>query len=173
MQGMNITMTQSQKAPNKSHTLIDFGVGQQIMVFDGEKGKISAMGQEQPMPAEQVEQMKLGSLYSMLEYDEKGIKTELSGMETINNKDAYRVTLTYPSGKKGTNYYDVTTGLLIRQIAEQGAGMQTVDFDDYRDVQGVKYAYKMSVGTPNGALDLIASSVEINTGLADSLFEVK
>ncbi len=173
MQGMNITMTQSQKAPNKSHTLIDFGVGKQIMVFDGEKGKISAMGQEQPMPAEQVEQMKLGSLYFMLEYDEKGIKTELSGMETINNKDAYRVTLTYPSGKKGTNYYDVTTGLLIRQIAEQGAGMQTVDFDDYRDVQGVKYAYKMSVGTPNGALDLIASSVEINTGLADSLFEVK
>lgn len=173
MQGMNITMTQSQKAPNKSHTLIDFGVGQQIMVFDGEKGKISAMGQEQPMPSEQVEQMKLGSLYSMLEYEEKGIKTELSGMETINNKDAYRVTLTYPSGKKGTNYYDVTTGLLIRQIAEQGAGMQTVDFDDYRDVQGVKYAYKMSVGTPNGALDLIASSVEINTGLADSLFEVK
>ena len=78
MQGMNITMTQSQKAPNKSHTLIDFGVGQQIMVFDGEKGKISAMGQEQPMPAEQVEQMKLGSLYFMLEYDEKGIKTELS-----------------------------------------------------------------------------------------------
>ena len=173
MQGMNITMTQSQKAPNKMHQLVDFGVGQQIMVFDGEKGKISAMGQEQTMPAEQIEQMKLGSLYAMLEYAERGVKTELAGMETINNKDAYRVTLTYPSGKKGTNYYDVTTGLLIRQIAEQGGGVQTVDFDDYREVQGVKYAYKMSVGTPNGTIDLITSSVEVNTGLADSLFEVK
>ena len=173
MQGMNITMTQTQKAPNKSYTLIDFGVGQQIMVFNGEKGKISAMGQEQPMPAEQVEQMKLGSLYSMLEYKENGIKYELTGMETINNKDAYRVTSTYPSGKKGTSYYDVNTGFIIRQLAEQGSGVQTVDFDDYRDVQGVKYAFKLSVGTPNGVLEMVATSVEVNTNPDDSLFEVK
>lgn len=173
MQGMNITMTQSQKAPNKSHTLIDFGVGQQIVVFDGEKGKISAMGQEQAMPAEQIEQMKLGSLYSMLEYKENGIKYELTGIETINDKDAYRVASTYPSGKKATNYYDVTTGLLIRTLSPQGAGVQTIDFDDYRDVQGVKYAYRLSIGTPNGPLELITTSVEVNTGLADSIFEVK
>ena len=38
MQGMNVTMTQSLKAPNKSHTLIDFTVGQQTIVFDGTKG---------------------------------------------------------------------------------------------------------------------------------------
>ena len=173
MQGMNITMTQSQKAPNKMYQLIDFGVGQQSMIFDGEKGKITAMGQEQTMPAEQIETMKLGSLYSMLEYAAKGIKTELAGMETINNKDAYRVKLTYPSGKKATSYYDVNTGFLVRLLAEQGGVVQTVDFDDYREVQGVKYPYKMSVGTPNGALDLITTSVEINTNLSDSLFEVK
>ncbi|MBI5729793.1 MAG: insulinase family protein [Ignavibacteriales bacterium] len=173
MRGMNITMTQTQKAPNKSYTLIDFGVGQQIMVFDGEKGKISAMGQEQPMPSEQVEQMKFGSLYSMLEYKENGIKYELTGIETINNKDAYRVTSIYPSGKKGTNYFDLTTGLLIRQLAERGGGVQTVDFDDYREVQGVKYAFKLSVGTPNGTIELITSSVEVNTNPSDTLFEVK
>ncbi len=173
MQGMNITMTQSQKAPNKMYQLLDFGVGQQKMVFDGEKGKIAGMGQELAMPPEQVEQMKHGSLYSMLEYAEKGIKTDLAGMEFINNKDTYRVTLTYPSGKKSTNYYDATTGLLIRTVGEQGTGVQTIDFDDYRDVQGVKYPYKMSVGTPAGPLDLTTTSVEINTGLADSLFEVK
>ena len=173
MQGMDITMTQSQKMPNKMYQLVDFGVGQQSMVFDGEKGKMSTMGQEQAMPAEQVEQMKLGSLHAMLEYAEKGIKTELSGMEKINDKEAYRVVFTYPSGRKSTNYYDVNTGYLIRQSAEQGGAVQTVDFDDYREVQGVKYPYKMSVGTPNGVLELNTTSIEINTGLADSLFEVK
>ncbi|NJD21127.1 MAG: insulinase family protein [Melioribacter sp.] len=173
MQGMNITMTQIQKSPNKFYQLIDFGVGQQSMIFDGEKGKMSAMGQEQAMPPEQTEQMKMGSLYTMLEYKEKGIKYELTGMETINNKDGYRVLFTYPSGKKNTNYYDVNTGLLLRQTSEQGGNVQTVDFDDYRDVQGVKYAFKMSVGTPNGTVDLITSSVEINTNPNDSLFEVK
>ncbi len=173
MQGMNITMTQSLKAPNKSHSLIDFGVGQQVIIFDGEKGKMSAMGQEQQLPADQIEQMKLGSMYAMLEYAERGIKTDLSGKETINNKEAYSIVLTYPSGKKTTNYYDINTGFLIRQLSMQGTAVQTIDFDDYRDVLGVKYAYKMSVGTPNGPLDLITTSIEINTGLADSLFEVK
>jgi len=173
MQGTTISMTQSQKAPNKFYQLVDFGVGQQTTVFDGEKGKMSAMGQEQNIPPEQVEQMKLGSLYSMLEYAKNNIKTELAGMETINNKDAYRVTFTYPSGKKSTNYYDVNSGLLVRTVAEGAGATQTIDFDDYRDVQGVKYPFKMSLVTPQGAIDLITSSIEVNTNLADSLFEVK
>jgi predicted Zn-dependent peptidase/phosphotransferase system IIB component len=173
MQGTNITMTQSQKAPNKFYQLVDFGVGQQTTVFDGKKGKSSAMGQELNMTPEQIEQMKFGTLYSMLEYAKNNVKTELTGMETINNKDAYRVTFTYPSGKKATNYYDVNSGLLIRTIGEGAGATQTVDFDDYRDVQGVKYPFKMSVVTPQGAIDLITSSIEVNTNLADSLFEVK
>ncbi|MFA7228412.1 MAG: pitrilysin family protein [Melioribacteraceae bacterium] len=173
MQGMNITMTQSQKAPNKIYQLLDFGVGQQIMIFDGEKGKMSSMGQEQEMPAEQVEQMKLNSLYAMLEYSKNNIKTELAGMETVNGKDAYRVVITYPSDKKATNYYDVSTGLLIRTVGEGGGATQSVDFDDYREIQGVKYSFKMAVATPQGSLEFITSSIEVNTNLADSLFEVK
>ena len=173
MQGTNITMTQSQKAPNRFYQLVDFGVGRQTTVFDGEKGKSSAMGQELNMTPDQIEQMKLGSLYSMLEYAKNNIKTELAGMETINNKDAYRVTFTYPSGKKATNYYDVNSGLIVRTIAEGAGATQTIDFDDYRDVQGIKYAFKMSVGTPNGTIDLITSSVEVNTNPNDTLFEVK
>ncbi len=173
MQGTTISMTQCQKAPNKFYQLVDFGVGQQTTVFDGEKGKMSAMGQEQNIPPEQVEQMKLGSLYSMLEYAKNNIKTELAGMEAINNKDAYRVAFTFPSGKKSTNYYDVNSGLLVRTVDEGAGATQTVDFDDYRDVQGVKYPFKMSLVTPQGAIDLITSSIEVNTNLADSLFEVK
>ena len=62
---------------------------------------------------------------------------------------------------------------LGKWVSELGGGVQQVDFDDYRDVQGVKYAFKMSAGTPNGTIDLITSSVEVNTNPNDSLFEVK
>ncbi|PKL83524.1 MAG: peptidase M16 [Ignavibacteriae bacterium HGW-Ignavibacteriae-3] len=173
MQGMSITMTQSLKAPNKMYQLVDFGVGQQTMIFDGEKGRISVMGQEQDMPADQVEQLKLGSLYSMLNYAQNNVKTELAGMETLNGKDAYRIVFTFPSGKKSTSYYDLNSGLMVRTIAEGAGASQTIDFDDYREVQGVKYPFKMSVATPQGTIDLITSSIEVNTNLADSLFEVK
>ncbi len=173
MQGMTITMTQSFKAPNKMQQLLDFGVGQQTLVFNGEKGKINSMGQEQELPADQAESMKLGSLYSMLEYGKNNFKTELGGLETINNKETYSVILISPSGKKTTNYYDSTSGLLVRTVAEALGMAQTIEYDDYREVQGVKYPFKMIVGTPQGALDLITSSIEINTNLPDSLFEVK
>lgn len=173
MQGMNITVTISQKAPNKLHQAIDFGVGQMTIVFDGEKGKMIQMGQEIALPADQAEQMKLGSIYAMLEYAKNNIKTELSGVETINNKDTYRVTLTYPSGKKATQYYDVSSGFLVRTVVTSEQGSQTSDFDDYRDVQGVKYPFKLIQSTPMGNIELTTSTIEINKGIADTLFEVK
>ncbi len=178
MQGMNITITMIRKAPNKFYQLVDFGVGQQKTIFDGIKGKTSAMGQEQELTGAQLEAIKIeAAINAFLKYDELGIKTELSGMETINNKDAYKVTLTAASGRKSINYYDVQSELLVRQVTTsdtpQGSFTSTIDFDDYKEVKGVKIAHKLVQSTPMGAIELKASSVEVNSGVPDSTFEVK
>ena len=178
MQGMNIVITMSRKAPNKFYQLIDFGVGQQKTVFDGIKGKTSAMGQEQELTGDQLESIKIeAEMRAFLDYAKYGIKTELTGMEKINDKDAYKVTLTMPTGKKSTQYYDVASGLLVRQITTadtpQGSFTSTIDMDDYRDVQGVKLPYKLIQSTPMGSIELTTSAVEINKSIDDSLFEVK
>jgi zinc protease len=178
MQGMNIVVTMSRKAPNKFYQLVDFGVGQQKTVFDGVKGKTSAMGQEQELSGDQLESTKIeAELNAFLDYPKYGIKTELTGMETINSKDAYKVTLTLPSGKKTTQYFDVNSGFLIRQITTaetpQGSFTSTIDMDDYRNVQDVKVPYKFIQSTQMGSIELTTTSVEINKGLDDSLFEVK
>jgi predicted Zn-dependent peptidase len=178
MQGMNITITMSRKAPNKFYQLVDFGVGQQKTIFDGTKGKTSAMGQEQDLSGDQLESIKLeAEMNAFLDYPKYGIKPELTGSETINNKDAYKVVLNMPTGKKTTQYYDINSGLLIRQIStaetQQGSFTSTIDFDDYKDVNGVKVPYKLTQSTPMGSIELTVSDVEINKGIADSLFEVK
>jgi len=173
-QGMNISVNMVQKAPNKTNQVIDVGgMGQIIMIFDGEKGKMNQMGQEMPMPAEQTEIMKLSSLYAPLDYAKNNVKTELKGIETINNKDAYVVQLTYPNGRKVSQYYDVANAFLVRSIASSEQGSQQTDYDDYREVQGVKYAHKITQGTQMGALEMTISSIEINTNVADSVFEIK
>ena len=42
---------------------------------------------------------------AMLDYSKYGYTPELNGIETIDGKDAYKVTLTSKSGTKTINYY--------------------------------------------------------------------
>lgn len=178
MQGMNLVVTITRKAPNKLYQSIDFGVGQQKTVFDGTRGKVSAMGQEQEMTGSQLEEMKVqAALNSFLDYASQGIKLELAGMETINNKDAYKINLIYPSGKKNSQYYDANTGFLIRTNSTiespQGSLSITIDYDDYKESNGYMVAHKMIQGTPMGSIELTLSSYEVNKNVPDDLFKVE
>ena len=180
VQGMDITVTLSQKIPNKFLMDLDVGGGmmKQKVVFDGEKGKTSGMGQEEMMEGDDLEEMKIqATMFEVLYYEKYGIKTELKGIETIGGKDAYKVAITYPSGKQGTDYFDVNTGLKIRELktqqSQQGTVTQTVDFDDYREVEGVKTAYKLTQSFGPQSVPLEVVSIQVNSGLDDSVFEVK
>jgi len=176
-QGMNISVTISQKYPNKLMQVIDAGVFQQKTIFDGEKGRIEVMGQSQDLNDEQVESLKEQAIDAPLDYSKYGLKPELVGIESINGKDAYKVILTSSSGKKTTQYYDVESGLLVRTISNvttpQGSFAQTMDLSDYRDVQGLKYPFKYVQSFGPQSIELNVSSIEVNTNLPDSLFEVK
>ncbi|MEJ5351007.1 MAG: insulinase family protein [Melioribacteraceae bacterium] len=176
-QGMNISVTISQKYPNKLMQVIDAGVFQQKTIFDGAKGKVEVMGQSQDLNDEQVESLKEQAIDAPLDYSKYGLKPELVGIESINGKDAYKVVLTSSSGKKTTQYYDVESGLLVRTISNvttpQGSFAQTMDLSDYRDVQGLKYPFKYVQSFGPQSIELNVSSIEVNTNLPDSLFEVK
>ncbi|MDF1611630.1 insulinase family protein [Stygiobacter electus] len=178
MQGMNLVVTITRKAPNKLFQLIDFGVGQQKTVFDGTRGKVSAMGQEQELSGSQLEEMKVqAALNAFLDYASQGIKLELAGMEPINKKDAYKINLIYPSGKKNSQYYDAATGFLIRTNSTvdspQGSLSITIDYDDYKELNGYMVAHKMIQGTPMGSIELTLSSYEVNKNVSDDLFKVE
>jgi len=174
---MNIVVTMIRKAPNKFYQLVDFGVGQQKTVFDGTRAKRVQMGQETEITGSQLEETKLdATINAYLDYAKYGIKLELSGMETINGKDTYKVTLIYPTGKKTMQYYDTQSGLLLRQLSSQdtpqGGVNITTDFDDYKDVKGLKVAHKIIQGTPMGSIELTLTSYETNTNPTDDNFKV-
>jgi predicted Zn-dependent peptidase len=178
VQGMDLKVTIISKEPDKLYTFIDAGAFQQKTIFDGVKGKISAMGQDRDMSGDMIESVKLqANMHAALDYSKAGIKTELTAVETINNNDAYRVTLTLPSGNKITQYYDIKSGLMVRQVSAistpQGTFDQTMDFDDYRELNGLKYAYKLTQSTGPQTIELNTTSIEVNTNPSDSLFEVK
>ncbi len=179
-QGQTIGMTIQRKAPNKMAMSVDMsGMVLNQTKFDGEKGEVMAMGQAQPMDQAGLDELKNQSMiFPELNYAKMGAKLELKGVEPIDGKDAYKIEITAASGKKSTDFFDKATGLKIRSIevqeGPQGPATSTSDYEDYRDVSGVKIPYRLkTVGLAPFPLVFEVKSVEINKGIDDSVFQVK
>jgi len=178
VQGMEIKITISQKAPNKLLQVLDAGAMQQKTIFDGTKGVQIAMGKEVPLEGDDLLETKLeATLNLFLDYKGHGITAELTGMEKVGGKDAYKITLTLPNNNKWIQYYDVDSGLLVKQTsmkkAPQGTFTVAITFSDYRDVDGIKFPHKFSQSVGPQSMDMEVESIKINSGLSDSLFKVK
>ncbi|MFV8268712.1 M16 family metallopeptidase [Flavobacterium sp. GT2N3] len=93
----------------------------------------------------------------------------LSGIETINGKDAYAV-----KNEKTTFYYDVTSGLKLAEskVVEQGGQSitQTTNYADYKEVKGVKIPFNI-IQNVGFELDIKISDVKINEGVLDADFQ--
>ena len=103
-----------------------------------------------------------------------GIKRTLKGMENVNGSNAYVLDVVNAKGKKSTEYYDATSGLLVRKIQGDAEKMQTSDYSDYREVAGTngyKVPYKVTEsGTGTPTISEEVQSVEVNKNIADTEF---
>ena len=176
VQGMAIVSTQYHKEPNK--ILMEISAGGNIMqkiIFDGEVGSIEAMGQGQPMPADMKEEMKTTHIFPELYYGETGVSSKLTGIETVNDEEAYVLEVTKASGKVTTEYFSVASGLKVRAIeAQSGGPKQTTDYGDYKEVGGIMMPHKITItGAMPMPLEMIVETIEFNLDLSDDLFVVK
>jgi predicted Zn-dependent peptidase len=173
MQGMTIGFDTYRKAPDKY--LMKIGAGEMVfqqIAFDGTTAKmVSPMGGEnKTLEGKELEEMKYESMMNIeLQYDKLGIKLVLEGIEEINGAETYRVLITYPTGKETTRFFDVSTGLLIREISDQGIA----EFSDYREVNGVKFPYMISQQMGPQTIKLSVLSIKVNSKLKDELFIIK
>ncbi len=175
---MDIAFRVVQKYPNKYYQLIDAGSFQQEVIFDGVRGKQIQMGMEKIISGDELESLKLDSqMNTFLDYAKYNIVPELAGTENVNGKECYKVFLNLPTGKKWIQYFSVDTGLLVRQITPittpEGNSNSMVDYDDYREVQGVKYPFNMKQYMDSGVIDMTIISIEVNMGVDDSFFDVE
>ena len=178
MQGMELKVELFQKAPNKYYEKVEAGAMKQETTFDGEKGKSAAMGQERILEGEMLEMIKVqAAMRFHMDYAKYGVTPELAGIETQDGKDVYKVILNLESGEKIIRYYSVDSGLMVKQIVTittpQGSFTQTFGFDDYREMGGVKYPYKLSQSVGPQTIVLEVESMEVNSGIDDSTFKVE
>lgn len=173
MQGMTIGFDIYRKAPDKYMMKIGAGdmVFQQI-TFNGTEGSMySPMGGEnKKMEGEELENMKLeAQMFPELNYAQNGVKLQLEGIEALESGDAFKVIVTNPTGKQSTRYFDTKTNLLVKEISEEG----TAELSDYREVNKIKFPFKIKQSMGPQTIDLNVLSIKVNSKLSDDLFILK
>jgi hypothetical protein len=107
------------------------------------------------------------------------IKTAVSnwrvGLEDdLHDRTVYVLQGTAPGGLLGTFYFDKETHLLLRYVRQTPSPIGRIsiqqDFDDYRDVNGVKFPFKYSFLWLDGRFTALINDVKLNVPVDASKF---
>lgn len=178
-QGMELTMVNSKKTGGKYLMELSAGMGvMQKMVSDGKSAAMTAQGQKIPLDAA----LKELSLFEALIVPETmlakmNVKTTLKTIESVNGSDAYVVDYSFPAGGKMTNYFDVKTGLKVQTTlyvqSPQGEMAVPTQYQDFKEVNGVKLPHTMIQAMGPAKLKFEATSAEANVAIDDAVFKVE
>jgi zinc protease len=167
MQGMTMDVTQKKMMPNLDMMSIEMN-GQAVMhqAFNGETGYQMQMGNKQDLSEDELTEFKeTKGIVPQLFYKANGFKLEVAGVEKVNDKDAYKVKVTSPSGKVGAEYYDVATGYLVKEEKTISAGgqevQQTIEENNYKKEGNILLPHTISI------------SVQSSQGSQDFTIEIK
>jgi len=147
--------------------------------FDGTTLQVSGMGGNQKITDEQTLKgvRKQARMFDELDQltSSKSLKKYL-GTEELDGKTVHKITVTDEDKNESTQYFDAASHLLLRTIATVDAmgqkSTQTMDFGDYKEVNGVKFPHqvKMTGGAVPFPLDMKITALMINSDLPDQLF---
>jgi len=172
--GMKMETEVKKKAPGKLQSVVFVnGSPMATQIYNGESGSISQGGQTMQAEGPMLDQLKASApLFIEKEYVERGYKLEVGGIEDVDGKKAYKLLVTDPGGNQFTEFYEVDSKLKIRSVAEINGQVATTEYRDYKEVKGIKFPFVVKTSVPL-PLTMSVDSVEINTGLEDSIFEPK
>ncbi len=111
----------------------------------------------------------------LVDYKNKG-QVELVGKEDLNGKPVYRLKITSKTGEVRSYLIDASTFLTTKWEGTRKVGNEPLPWEsvlsDYRDVQGLKFPFKIDQGSPGTEYTqtLTIDKVEINPKIDESHF---
>lgn len=178
MMGQSINVSIYQKSPDKYHQNTSIGSMMEIKIYvNGDQGYQSSPMGNKFFTKEELDMFKIeGDIQSILKMKDYYSELKLTGITKINGKDAYKVEKVDFAGNKSISYIDADSKLYIKEEkaikTEQGEFMQTIEFDDYREVAGVKFPYKLIQSVGPQRITLNVSKIDVNTNISDDLFKI-
>jgi outer membrane lipoprotein-sorting protein len=112
----------------------------------------------------------------LLDYQSKGNHIELDGKDEVGGKAVTKLKLTNKNGTVRTYFFDSSTNLLTKWEGTRKAENQEIPvvtfFGDYREVQGMKFAFQIDSGSPGTqqTQQITIEKIEVNPQIDESHF---
>jgi len=164
------------KALNKAAEFIKLPVGQALQGYDGSSGWVVGPVNRELMGGELFLVQDWAEFLPAWSFQEEHTSARVLPMDKIDGHDVYVV---IGAAKNGSGvdrlYLDTQTGLLVRAVTNMnsvlGSFPETTDFDDYRDVSGLKVAATVHLSSPEGDRTYKFDQIEANTLVEDAKFQ--
>lgn len=99
------------------------------------------------------------------------LKITSDGKSNINGKTANVVALTNIKGAQIKLYIDTASGLLLREEIPQGETVKTIDYSDYRNVNGIWQAFSILSKTADETYEIKLDEIKMNQQIAKTAFD--
>jgi outer membrane lipoprotein-sorting protein len=169
--------------PGKMHMEINIAGQNVVRVYDGKSAgwvinPFSPNRDVQPMSAEDLRGISDESDFDgpLLDYQSKGNHVDFAGKDSIDGNQVVKLKLTNKNGGVRTYFFDASTYLLIKWEGQRHADNQDLNvetfFRDYRDVNGLKFAFEIDSDSPGIAQQqkIILDKIELNVPIDAALF---
>lgn len=176
--GMQVQVEEVRKAPDKALVTMSLPNGGQIaracngtIAWESFPGR----GAEELTWDDLVRAKQWASFIPGADMKQGFVREQLVGTEKIGDKDAYRVMAVRKGGGRVLFYFDAQSGLLVR-VSERiesplGSLPQDTDYADYRDVNGVKLPFSVTVVHVQGPTVYRWDQIQTNVSVEDSRFD--
>ncbi|MGB4783449.1 MAG: hypothetical protein WAQ77_01945 [Candidatus Acidiferrum sp.] len=181
--GLEGSLVAELKRPHKLRVEIVVEDQKIIRVYDGKSAgwvvnPFAEKKDAQPMSAEDLKSVSEESDFDgpFIDYKAKGNQIELVGKEELQGKPAYRIKLTNKNGNIRFYLFDATSFLPAKweetRVVEGKETPWESFFSDYREVNGVKYAFMIDSDSPGTDLKqtVVAEKIEINAQIDETRF---
>jgi zinc protease len=165
-----------EKAPDRILSIIRVAGASFRQGFDGTTGWTDdpQNGVREQTGAELAETRREADFYYPLELKKLYAKMTVTGTEKIGDRTAYVLEAAVPEGDPDKLYFDVVTGLPLRTVSHRhgpdGVTDLREDFEDFRDVDGIKMAFVIHEATGESTITVKLDEMHDNVSLDDEQF---
>jgi hypothetical protein len=160
-----------QAAPDKYLAVMHAtGGGDSTTGYDGAAGWMQGPRGKQEMSGEQLEIFRRAAAFSLpLRITDLYPKMRLMGQDKVGDRAVYIVGSQLSDRMQARLYFDVETGLLLRVVTLNdtiiGRIPQQTDYEDYRDVDGVKIPFRVKQSGVDARSGWTRTFTEIKAGV--------
>jgi len=166
--------------PGKMHMDITIDDQTVVRVYDGKSAGwvINPFARDhnkdvQPMGEQDLQNIADESDFDgpLVDYQSKGNHIELAGQDQVDGKPVNLLKLTNKNGDVRTYSFDASSNLAVKWQGKRKVDNQELDvvtfFSDYRDVDGLKFAFEVDSDTPGTQLmqKIAIAKIELNADI--------